>query len=881
MGADAVREAACAYIEAGLSLCLVRARDKRPFIPKWNERAQAIDSVDRLPDQVGGIGLLHAWSGTCCLDIDDLKAAAGVFAARGLDIAEVIRRPGMVVSWRGNPNKLKLWFRSETPTVTYKLLQAGSMVLEFRCMSSTGNSEQDVLPPSPHPDGENYAWLRGDWRNMPLMPEDVRALWAKVERAPLNLEDDPLASAALAGPLPAQAEVLAALNAVSPENYEDWMRVALALHAAGEGDEYWEAFHAWSQRGSTYPGEAEVRRKWEQCVPKPGGVGVGTLFAKAREQEPNYRVEPPPVKSMPLLPEGYRWNARCLEIMNVAKDGEDSSWSTLVEFPVYVKRVLIEATHGTETQHCELVCELPGKEPTTYVLDMRELSRETESCLWSKGIHLHNGALIKLMKTYIAASNRMAINIGNTAMVYTKYGWQADGSFLLGRRLYTTEGVKDVSLSPDLEKSAPASDFPLLGSVEGWVKGARYFMRPEFSAQGFALLMGFAAPLMALSGERGGIYSLVGKGGQGKSTIQEAIGTIYAVPRVMHSRADDTNNARFIQLANLSSLPMNAEELTKLEATQLSALCYSVSEGRDKRRASQDGTAREEPPAWNTIVTASSNKSMLDVLFAADSRPEAARVMEDWVELPKGAKFTEGESIKRVLYNNIGVVGDQFMRLVMKDKDLTVGRIEGVKATLMNSMPIDSSQRIRVNMLACAIVAGAILVRMEVIEAETMKRLIDYGKDVLHRNMNAEKDEVPSDAFSLLADYVNEFVRQINYISERKVSLMQFNRPYGPIIGRLDVNRGHLAILIRPLRDWLLKRRSDYNQFFKQLLENQMFIGKGRNINLSAGMEGTPVQGWCMVLDWKRVQNMTGLTVDEAVYDMGEPEKGANLVRVK
>ena len=70
-----------------------------------------------------------------------------------------------------------------------------------------------------------------------------------------------------------------ALMAIPPDiPREEWVRVGMAVHAAGLGE---DDFHSWSEGGSTY-NTRSAREVWRSF--KPGkGIGAGTLFAVAKE----------------------------------------------------------------------------------------------------------------------------------------------------------------------------------------------------------------------------------------------------------------------------------------------------------------------------------------------------------------------------------------------------------------------------------------------------------------------------------------------------------------------------------------------------------------------------------------------------------------------
>jgi hypothetical protein len=79
----------------------------------------------------------------------------------------------------GRANRAKLVYRTPEPLLTFKHANDGVMVVEFRCSDSNGNSVQDVLPPSIHPDtGKPYKWI-GNWRKFPFLPDELLSFWLK------------------------------------------------------------------------------------------------------------------------------------------------------------------------------------------------------------------------------------------------------------------------------------------------------------------------------------------------------------------------------------------------------------------------------------------------------------------------------------------------------------------------------------------------------------------------------------------------------------------------------------------------------------------------------------------------------------------------------
>lgn len=178
------------YIEHGWALCRIPAGQKGPDTKGWNLEANAIRDPAVLNGWTGNVGLLHAWSRTCALDIDKLQQAHAWLEGRGINLDHLLAADDAVQIVSGREGSAKLLYRlpdGVDPLVTVQIKdpdadpkdRAKSTWLELRCATATGQTVQDVLPPSIHPDtGKPYRWGgNGDWRALPELPANLLALW--------------------------------------------------------------------------------------------------------------------------------------------------------------------------------------------------------------------------------------------------------------------------------------------------------------------------------------------------------------------------------------------------------------------------------------------------------------------------------------------------------------------------------------------------------------------------------------------------------------------------------------------------------------------------------------------------------------------------------
>ena len=77
------------YLATGWKLCRISPGTKGPRDKEWNVAGHEIRTPEGFP--LGyGVGLLHAWSGTMALDIDNYPVARAWLLERGVDLDELM-----------------------------------------------------------------------------------------------------------------------------------------------------------------------------------------------------------------------------------------------------------------------------------------------------------------------------------------------------------------------------------------------------------------------------------------------------------------------------------------------------------------------------------------------------------------------------------------------------------------------------------------------------------------------------------------------------------------------------------------------------------------------------------------------------------------------
>lgn len=307
------------YIAHGWKLCIIPPGKKGPVSGGWNTPEKAVRAASEWPLGFGA-GLLHAYSGTCALDIDHMELARDFLASKGIDLDALLADPESVQISSGREGRAKLLYALPTPLPSFKLcpyqlpdVETGKPktyhALELRCGTADGQlSVQDVLPPSIHPRTHcAYEWryfndITAHWTALPHLPEALQTLWTK------SASTGAIAQAA--GPavqLGAEFEELQTLLAgEDPDtDYDTWVNIGMAIHhetrGAPMGLALWDA---WSRKGVKYGAGATPQfpqDKWGSFRYDEGGaITLGWLRSRQVASVEMFPVVPESTTPAPM-----------------------------------------------------------------------------------------------------------------------------------------------------------------------------------------------------------------------------------------------------------------------------------------------------------------------------------------------------------------------------------------------------------------------------------------------------------------------------------------------------------------------------------------------------------------------------------------------------
>lgn len=402
-------------------------------------------------------------------------------------------------------------------------------------------------------------------------------------------------------------------------------------------------------------------------------------------------VTPPSKVSRPPAPKGFSYAQGGGVIMHqkvASKKGEEGEETTrdvrVLDYDLFVVHILnINRTHMVY-----MVADKPtGAETITFPQRAIVSKDETLKSLAEQNIMSMFGVGNDAnLYAFVRAAVEEASRLNNALVVPNHYGWQDDGAFVLGEKIYRPDGVVDSFPMPSLDamnlKTKSKGD-----SIQPWLNLVNTLVsREEWMLLGLGL-SGAASPMMEFAGVNGMTFHACGKeSGAGKTLALRVSSSFWGHP-TKFAIASDTSEIAVLEAAAIShSLGVLIDESTtkqngqvstntKMTAAQQNAwarsLIYRWSEGIPKERSTTKGGIQVNAGGWKSLLFTTSNSYLMDSLAAQDTSSEAVlfRMLEAQFD-KKISKLTDDERENmQLLEDCYGVGGQMYVRWVVQHKD--------------------------------------------------------------------------------------------------------------------------------------------------------------------------------------------------------------------
>ena len=359
-------------------------------------------------------------------------------------------------------------------------------------------------------------------------------------------------------------------------------------------------------------------------------------------------------------PRGYTWTGTYLTY--TPPGSEDSI--PISPYPVY------PVAQYTDLERSKTLIRLAIKIPIEgwieVDLDHTSLTangKEFNDFIYAKQLWITDNQA-KYLRAYIVTYLRELKSRIPTSFLYDHYGWQVDGKFLLGGKLYGGTGAEDIHHTRFAVKLNDA--LVSKGDLATWAAATQMFDLPELEYHGFVFLLGLAGPLFFSSGIDGLLVNMYSPdSGSGKTITGLFCLSVWGDPEKLFLTVRDTEQALYKTFGTLSSVGAYVDEITTIDAESLQKFTYAITQGRERIRGTAKMQQLAEPAKWKMPIISSSNQDLhgiLSVKLAEEAN--TYRILQ--LPLHRVSVFDKGGTnlgykVVRLLKANHGLAGQKFI----------------------------------------------------------------------------------------------------------------------------------------------------------------------------------------------------------------------------
>lgn len=485
--------------------------------------------------------------------------------------------------------------------------------------------------------------------------------------------------------------------------------------------------------------------------------------------------------------------------------------------------------------------------------------------------------MIPRVQKYMTRYQRLVQQLLPRQIEYTQLGWTRAGDrFILDNKELSATGAKEC-LTQNQNRVVRAA--VACGTLEDWKGAVKHFMAEGFAPHYFALLVGFAAPLMRYTNQVGGVVNLLGKSGTGKSTMQKVVNSIWGHPTGLMLPADSkssTFNAKIGVLNMMNTLPVCAEEITQANQQEVGDLAFTVSLGIEKLRANIRGEVRDERGGWRTILLSSSNTSLIELVHgSAGGEAKAFRIFE--YELPFVEAYTSAyfrAHVEDVLNENYGLAGTHYIQHILRNQQSVQTLVKAQVDRAESQFELEKDERIYAAILGTVLAAQQLLVDCGLFSS-VVGELENFIAGALERLRMSARD-ASTTAVEILSDYLAQNTRNTLVMDSDNTGDFPVLEPTGALQVRYERHSNEISLSVQPFKEYCLSRHfpGGYQEILRDLRSLKILRAGHHRRTLARGTTLAGGQSRVLLLDAGNPAFSGGL---RAVTDVVETNTMARL----
>jgi hypothetical protein len=446
---------------------------------------------------------------------------------------------------------------------------------------------------------------------------------------------------------------------------------------------------------------------------------------------------------------------------------------------------------------------------------------------------------IPRVMNYIVKWGQYMQTVKAAEIMRMQMGWSDDisspewptRSFVIGNReIRHTGDIVEAPMSPFVRGIAKM--MVPQGTYERWRESAAYLNEPSMELHAFAMLCGFASPLMCYTSTSGVSICLLGLSGNAKTGAMYAGLSAFGNPKDL-SVFETTDNGMVGRYLGLHNIMLGIDEISNKDPKILSQLIHKVSHGKAKIRMQGSVNAeREYEMSASLIAMMTSNQSSYGKLESIKANPdgEVARLIEILISKPQ-LLIDGGGQLGRHIFDafryNYGHAGPMFIKEVLRlGDDYIKDSLAKWDNKFVEDFGIDDvAYRFYQNVISACCVAGTILNDCNILSLD-----VDRIYHAIIHEVITIRDKVVkvnrTDYESVVTDYVHSNMGNMLIMKEGKVSM----EPRGALKGRIDSDLGMILLPKTDFKKYLNERQISSREFEHDMRQRNILVDdkKGR-----------------------------------------------------
>lgn len=605
----------------------------------------------------------------------------------------------------------------------------------------------------------------------------------------------------------------------------------------------------------------ELGRPWKEDQPTPP--------VPPASPEIMVKVLPPPPPPAPYVRVPQEDGSHQIYLRTMDED-ETPVNELICPYDLYPSRIMEEISdEEKDKEECSTwIVHQPRAGMRIFKMPQSMLSdtKKLHGFLLMRGLHI-NPKEAKRIQFYMTAYLKELAKQTDRERMFDRLGWHdAYNCFVFPDLIYHRDGTTTAHVPTKEIESITKNGMVTKGTLEGWMKAMRFYNGSHHVPYRAGVYSGFGSPLYHMTGQKGVLISFTGESGRGKTTLLQAIGSIFANPEALligGGKHGATTNAMYSITGTYHSFPILWDDTTDRDAADMGEFMLNISNGHGKERMKgnkHDGRV----VTWETMVLSSANTDDVNRIMATNKDPQARLMRFVAIEFDAVDRTTEtkitADQFKRDLMQNFGHAGRIYMKYIVEHYDEVAAYVHKVMARFDRELKIESQERHWSAVLACQYVGGRIAYKLGVCPFDPKDDLTWLKAHI--GNMRVSYADAAQSPAEMLSEFLESKLSNTLILQAKGSNNIDniVQRPHGN--GGLQIRRendtGLIYIARSALNEWCEETKANYRTLEAALVQAGIITRKQCHKVLGADTTLAAGQTRCVEVSKTKLEKFTG-----------------------